>query len=170
MNKDDRTELAAHVITLLQLRQAKIVVAESLTGGMLADSFVRIPGVSAVFDAGFVCYSHHAKQRILKVSEDLLQRPGGAVQAEVAEAMALGSLKAAGFERGGVRGEAYAVSTTGVAGPDPSDGVPVGTVFVGFSDGIATQSQMFQFQGDRLSIREQTVIAVLNMVVDVLDS
>lgn len=101
-----------------------VACAESLTGGLVCATLVSVPGASAVVRGGVVAYAVDAKAALLGVDPDLLGRVG-AVDPEVAAALARGAAR--------VLGATWGVGTTGVAGPDPSDGMPVGTVFVAVS-------------------------------------
>lgn len=112
---------AAALVERLTAAGATLAVAESLTGGALAAAVVDVPGASRCFRGGVVAYATDLKAALLGVDPDLLARVG-AVHPEVAAAMAEGVR---------VRlGATYGVATTGVAGPDPQDGHPPGTVFV----------------------------------------
>ena len=115
----DIDSLAQSVVTGLGTRT--LSVAESLTGGMISSAITRIPGASLVFAGGVVAYHSNIKAQILDVEEVALSR--GAVQSDVALQMALGVARRLGTQ--------FGVATTGVAGPSPQDGQPVGTVFVG---------------------------------------
>lgn len=118
-------ELAAAARALIDLcrsRRLTIAAAESCTGGLLAATLTEIPGSSDVFDRAFVTYSNAAKQAMLGVPRELLER-FGAVSRETAEAMACGALRAAGAD--------LAVSITGIAGPGGAlPGKPVGLVHI----------------------------------------
>ncbi|WP_144794151.1 CinA family protein [Kocuria palustris] len=153
------TELAAEVIR--QARQAGLSLgtAESLTGGALAAALASVPGASAVFEGAVVSYSHAVKQRVLGVDAQLLARTG-AVDAEVARAMARGALTALGVDA--------AVSTTGVAGPEPHDGRPVGTVWLGIAAPGGAEAQLLHLDGDREQIRRASVRAALELAAGVL--
>jgi PncC family amidohydrolase len=120
-------------------------VAESCTGGMIAERVTSIPGSSDYFAGGFVVYSNRMKECLLGVDPALIEQHG-AVSEEVACAMARCARSRAG--------STYAVSTTGEAGPESSTGVPVGTVYAGFAgpDGAA-EARKFNFPGDRTRIR-----------------
>ena len=151
--------LAAEVLDLAVSRGFNIVVAESLTGGLLASTIVSVPGASRAFCGGVVAYSNQAKQNLLGVAAvDLAEY--GAVSSQVAGAMAAGVRH--GFPSDGL----ISASTTGVAGPDSQDGQPVGRVFIGVcgTDGADTRS--FDFEGDRQQIREQAVFAALGLLRD----
>ncbi|GAA4062513.1 CinA family nicotinamide mononucleotide deamidase-related protein [Actinomadura miaoliensis] len=118
---DDET-LDRVVHRLLAERSATVATAESLTGGLIGAELTGMPGSSATYAGGMVTYSTLLKQTMLGVPADLLARHG-AVHPDVAAAMASGVRERLGAT--------YGVAVTGVAGPDPQDGRPVGTVFVG---------------------------------------
>lgn len=126
--------------------------AESLTGGSVAAALVSVPGASAVFEGSVVSYSHAVKIRALGVSADLLDRVG-AVDPAVAQAMAEGARDALGVD--------VAVSTTGVAGPEPHDGKAVGTVFLGVAGPDSTHVRELHLTGSRAQIRTASVTAAL---------
>lgn len=111
----------AEIHVLLGESMQTVAVAESLTGGLLAAALTETPGASATFRGGVVAYATDLKSRLLGVDADLLRRVG-AVDGAVAEALARGVRERLGASWG--------VGVTGVAGPDPQDGKPVGTVFV----------------------------------------
>jgi nicotinamide-nucleotide amidase len=117
---------AAEIIGLLAERGQSVAVAESLTGGLLAAALTSVPGASAAFRGGVVTYATDLKAAVLGVPADLLARHG-AVHPDVAAAMA------AGVRR--LMGAAVGAATTGVAGPDPADDQPVGTVYIAVSIG-----------------------------------
>lgn len=131
-------------------RELSIATAESCTGGWIAKSITDLPGSSCWFDCGFVTYSNEAKQRMLDVSEELLSTHG-AVSQEVVESMCQGALKRSAAT--------CSVSVSGVAGPDGGSlEKPVGTVWIAWLvRGKAPVSKLFCFEGDRDSIRRQTV-------------
>lgn len=138
------------------LRDAKLTVgvAESLTGGLVCAALTEIPGASAVVRGGVVAYATDVKAALLGVDPDLLAS-GGAVQAEVAAQMALGVCRLLGADLG--------LATTGVAGPDPQDGQPVGRVFVAIALGGRTAVRSLQLDGSRAEIRSQAVASVLEL-------
>jgi len=151
---------AAPAVRLLIARGQTVAVAESLTGGLLAAAFVRIPGVSAVFRGGVVAYATELKASLLGVPEDLLTRYGP-VHDGVAVAMAEG-----------VRlrlGATFGLATTGVAGPGPADGQPAGTVYVAAAGPAGAQPLRFAFTGDRLAIRRQSVVMSLKQLQSMLE-
>lgn len=152
------TEQAAEVLALLAAKGWRLVTAESLTGGLLADAFVSVPGASAVFSGGVVSYDTAVKQSLLGVDGDLLARVG-AVDPDVAIAMARGARRAVAID--GIEAE-VGVSTTGVAGPDPADGQPVGTVFIGISSPHGDEVIPLALSGDRTNIRRGSVDAAVS--------
>jgi nicotinamide-nucleotide amidase len=147
--------LAGAVVSTLTERGETVAVAESLTGGLLAAALVQIPGASAVFRGGIVAYATDLKATLLGVPESLLARYG-AVHADVAAAMASGVR--------GRLGATFGVATTGVAGPDPADGQPVGTVHIAVSSPRKVIGRQCLFAGDRSAIREQTVVISLKQL------
>src|SRR4051812_4003327 len=110
----------ADVVHELARTGLTVATAESLTGGLVCAALTDVPGASAVVRGGVVSYATDLKASVLGVDEHVLAA-GGAVQARVAREMALGVAQLCGADLG--------VGTTGVAGPDPQDGQPVGTVF-----------------------------------------
>lgn len=120
----ERAGVTTALISLLESRNLMLGCAESLTGGLLADAFVQIPGASAVFSGSAVTYETRLKHEVLDVPSALLESHG-AVDPEVAFQMAAGVRKVLGVD--------VALSATGVAGPTPQDGKAVGTVFLGIS-------------------------------------
>ena len=155
----DSGPLSLEVIELLVARGETVAVAESLTGGMLAAALTAIPGASAAFRGAVVAYATDLKAALLGVPSDLLDRHG-AVHPAVAAAMAEGARRrmAAGV----------GAATTGVAGPDPADGRPVGTVHIAVSTGRGTTVRSLALSGDRRQIRVATVGRSLGLLISVL--
>ncbi|HCT76545.1 MAG TPA: competence protein [Micromonosporaceae bacterium] len=140
-------------------RGETLAVAESLTGGLLAATIVNVPGASKVFRGGLVVYATDLKHKLAGVDPDLLAEQGP-VSSEVALALARGARE---------RCEAtWGLATTGVAGPDPQDGMPVGTVYIGLAGPAETVRQL-ELTGDRPMIRLSTVAAALDLLADYLD-
>jgi nicotinamide-nucleotide amidase len=137
---------------MLAERQETVAVAESVTGGLLAGALTSTAGASATFRGGLVVYATDLKARLAGVSESLLAEQG-AVAPQVALELARG-----------VRSRlsaSWGVGVTGVAGPQPQDGKPVGTVFVGVvgpgpDEGLESVSEL-NLTGDRNTIRVQIV-------------
>ena len=141
------------VLALAQALRAsglKLVTAESCTGGLIAAACTAVAGSSDWFERGFVTYSNDAKTESLGVGAALIA-VHGAVSAEVARAMAEGALVHSRAD--------LAVAVTGIAGPTgAAPGKPVGTVWLAVARrGGATQTERLGLQGDRASIRAQTV-------------
>jgi nicotinamide-nucleotide amidase len=147
---------------LLAERGATVAVAESLTGGLLGAELTGMPGSSATFLGGVVAYATHLKHSLLGVPAELLAAHG-AVHPEVATAMAAGVRERLGAT--------YGLAVTGVAGPDPQDGQPVGTVHVAVADTGAhprIKSVQLPVSGDgeraRGPIRRMTVVHALDLL------
>ncbi|MGJ4115650.1 CinA family protein [Corynebacterium macclintockiae] len=107
-------------------RGLTVATAESLTAGLCAATIAEVPGASAVLRGGVITYATELKHNLAGVSQEIL-RAHGPVAAETAAEMAAGAAKACGADVG--------IALTGVAGPDPQDGHPVGEVFVAVCDG-----------------------------------
>ena len=141
---------------LLRKGHATLSVAESCTGGLLGERITSVPGSSEYFLGGFITYSNRMKVDWLGVPEQILEE-FGAVSTETAEAMATGARRRTG--------SSYALSITGVAGPDSGgEKVPVGTVYVGLADPVGCQVTHRQFLGDRARIRQFTTQMALDML------
>lgn len=145
------------IVKQLTLRQLTIATAESLTAGMLSSVIAGVPGASAVLQGGIVAYNNTVKHRLLGVSADTLAARG-AVDSETARQMATGVRKRLNADLG--------VATTGVAGPEPSEGKAVGIVFIALSTVDDTVAKLLRFNGTRQHIREATVAASLQLVAE----
>ncbi|MHA7145943.1 CinA family protein [Arthrobacter sp. TmT3-37] len=150
---------AAEVVALASGLGLTIATAESLTAGMVAASLAAVPGASAVLQGGIVAYQVSVKQNLLGVEGELLAT-AGAVDPRVAAAMADGVRVALAADIG--------ISTTGVAGPAPHEGKPVGTVFTAISTPTGTEAFGHSFSGDRASIRSASCDAVLRELLEEL--
>ncbi|MGB2869312.1 MAG: competence/damage-inducible protein A [Bacteroidota bacterium] len=152
----DDEEMEEVVGRLLKERKLTIAVAESCTGGLLADRMTNIPGSSAYFERGVVCYSNDSKVSELGVPIRDIER-FGAVSREVAEALASGIRTKCNTSIG--------VSTTGIAGPTGgTPEKPVGLVWVGYSDQSGTIALRFNFGEGRQRIKERASQAALELV------
>nr|WP_058725150.1 nicotinamide-nucleotide amidohydrolase family protein [Curtobacterium luteum] len=153
----DAARAARAVVSELTARGETVAVAESLTGGLVVATLVGVPGASAVVRGGVVAYATPVKASVLGVDAELLAERG-AVDPEVARQMAAGVRSALSVD-----GEAatWGISTTGVAGPDPQDGKPVGTVFVGIASADGATAWELHLDGDRDAIRHATVSELL---------
>lgn len=153
------TASAADVHRLLRERGATLATAESLTGGLLAARFTDVAGSSETFVGGLVTYATDLKVSLLGVPDGVVERYG-VVSAECARAMAEGARRATGAT--------YAVSTTGVAGPGPQDGVPAGTVHVAVSGPDGATAVALELVGDRATVRERTCVEALSVLSAIL--
>jgi len=147
------------VIGLLTERGLSVAVAESLTGGLLGAALTAVPGASAVFRGGVIAYATDIKSALLGVPEDLLARCG-AVHPETAAAMAAGARAKLGASAG--------LATTGVAGPDPAEGKPPGTVHIAAALGDRSAGRALALAGDRAKIRRDTVDQCLSLLWELL--
>ena len=155
-------DLAQRIIERATLHGVRIAVAESLTGGQVCAALVDVPGASAVLRGGIVAYDLDVKSELLGV-DSFLVHSQGAVNAEVAVQMAEGALERLGAE--------LAVSTTGVAGPDPDpvDGQSPGVAFVAVAGlGLGTLVRELHLEGDRADIRASCTQAALQGLWDAL--
>jgi nicotinamide-nucleotide amidase len=145
---------------LLAARRATLAAAESLTGGLLAAALTALPGSSAWFRGGVIAYATDLKASLLGVPVALLAAHGP-VHHEVAVAMAVGVRRCCAA--------VYGVGLTGVAGPEPQGGQPVGTVHVAVvgPDGPAARS--LHLPGCRESVRRDAVRAALGLLRGTLD-
>lgn len=133
---------------LLLARGETVCCAESLTGGSLAALLSQTPGASAVFLGGVVSYATEVKRAVLGVDATHV------VSAECALQMATGVRTLLGAD--------WALSTTGVAGPDSQDGEPVGTVFIGIAGAAGTHAVRLALSGTRAEIRDATCRAAIS--------
>jgi len=151
--RDDKP-LEEAVASLLIQQGKTVAVAESCTGGLLADKLTNVSGSSAYFERGVVSYSNEAKTDLLGVPERTIEE-NGAVSAETAEAMAEGIRRRAGTD--------FGLATTGIAGPTGgSPERPVGLVYIGLATEAGVRSKRLRFTKDRRGNKERTVQAALN--------
>ena len=150
---EGETSIQETVARLLIEKGISAAVAESCTGGLVASKLIEYPGISEVLVEGAVTYSNDAKIRRLGVKKETIER-FGAVSAETAAEMAEGIAKTSKARAG--------LSTTGVAGPGPSEGKPEGLVYVGvYFDGI-TYVKELHLAGKRNVIRERAAYSALD--------
>ena len=148
--------LEAVVIRLLTEKKQTLVLAESCTGGGIADQLTNVPGASAVLLGGFVTYSNRMKEKILGVRSETLAQDG-AVSEAVAREMADGARRVAGSD--------YAIAVTGIAGPSGGTAEkPVGTVFIALASERSTHVWKMFNPWDRLAFKEVTVRQALNQL------
>ncbi|NUP24784.1 MAG: nicotinamide-nucleotide amidohydrolase family protein [Streptomyces sp.] len=150
----------AGVLSLLVEREATVAVAESLTGGLIGAAFTGVSGASRAFRGGVISYATDLKQELLGVPAELLRREG-AVHPGVAAAMASGVAR--------VCGATYGLAVTGVAGPEPQDGKPVGLVYAAVcGPGGETWARELRLEGSRERIRVETVHEAVDLLAGVL--
>ena len=146
--------LEESVALLLLEKGMTISTAESCTGGLVAATLIKYPGISSVFMEGAVTYSNEAKINRLQVSEETLSKYG-AVSEETAKEMASGIAKTAKTDIG--------ISTTGIAGPGGgTNEKPVGLVYLGLSIKGKVMCKKLNLEGDRDSIRNAATSEALN--------
>ncbi|MCW2808216.1 MAG: CinA family protein [Marmoricola sp.] len=144
------SEVAAALHLALVQAGATVGCAESLTGGELAALLSGTPGASATFVGGVVSYATEVKRHVLGVTAERV------VTAECAEQMASGVRTLTGVD--------WALSTTGVAGPDEQEGQRVGTVYVGLAGPRGVKAVRLRLDGDRAAIRRSTCTAALELL------
>ena len=151
---------AEKIIGELEKQKQLLVLAESLTGGLLTAEFASIPGASKVLVSGIVAYETSMKHELLGVSKSLLENQGP-VDPEVAAQMATGIRRKIANKLGVSESKLVSISTTGVAGPDQQQGKKVGTVFIGLSGVFRAAEQEYVFahelSGNRQDIQRMTV-------------
>lgn len=139
----------------LVMKQKTVAVAESCTGGLVAERLTRVPGSSGFFLGGVVCYSNEVKTRFVGVPAEMIAAHG-AVSKPVAQALAEGIRRRTGSSLG--------LGITGIAGP--SGGTPekpVGLVFIALADDRSTEVRQFRFPGERERVRMWSSVAALEM-------
>ncbi|MFH9607335.1 CinA family protein [Streptomyces sp. NPDC017448] len=147
---------AARVLRTLGARGETLAVAESLTGGLVAAELTAVPGASRSFRGSVTAYATSLKRDVLGVDGVLLAERG-AVDPEVAAQMAAGVRRALDADWG--------ISTTGVAGPEPQDGQPVGTVYVAVAGPSGVEKvTALRLNGRRADIRNESVRSVLELL------
>ena len=151
-------ELASRVIEIFREKGLSLALAESCTGGMIAETITNVAGASDIFYGSAVTYVNSAKEHILGVARETLEKHG-AVSSECAEEMACGARR--------VYGADVAMSVTGIAGPGGgSEGKPVGTVWFGLATKDGAETFRRRFDGDRAAVRRQTVGEVLRRLAE----
>lgn len=152
---DDR-DLEEVLVELLTKKKQTLATAESCTGGLLANRITNVPGASAIFLAGYVCYANEAKIDVLGIDPKLIEQHG-AVSEEAARAMAEGARKCAR--------STYALSTTGIAGPDGgSKEKPVGTAYVALAGDEETKVRKLFFPTDRETFKQLVAQVAFEML------
>lgn len=157
MNK--ALELAFELLNLCKKKSLLIATAESCTGGLLSSTITDVPGSSEVFDRGFVIYSNEAKTSLLSVPKKIISEHG-AVSEAVAKKLSLGAIKKSRAD--------LSISVTGIAGPGGGTKTkPVGLVYISTCiKNSRPKSQRFVFKGARKSVKKQTVVKCLEMLIE----
>ncbi|GAB3956133.1 CinA family protein [Micromonospora vulcania] len=157
MERESAGSAAAAVVHSLAQRHETLATAESLTGGLLAAAIVDIAGVSAVYRGGFVVYATELKAELAGVPAELLAERGP-VDPDVAAALAEGGRRRCGADWG--------LATTGVAGPEPQDGKPVGLVYVAVAGPDGGTVRQLDLDGGREHVRAAAVLEALRLLAD----
>ena len=154
---NEKENLEESLIKMLAERSMTVTTAESCTGGLLSGTLVNVPGASEVLGEAYVTYSNEAKQRLVHVRKETLEK-FGAVSEETAKEMAEGAALAAGAD--------VAISTTGIAGPGGGTvEKPVGLVYIGCCVKENVQVIKCLFHGNRMENRMHTVQEAVRLAV-----
>ena len=146
---------AQSVIDILKEKNLTLSTAESCTGGMIGELITSVSGASEVYGFGFITYANEAKEQILGVKHETLEK-FGAVSEETAREMALGAKRVSGSD--------ISVSVTGIAGPGGgTKEKPVGLVYVACADKNGTRVEKLQLSGNRERIRNLSALRALDM-------
>ncbi|MCP4847291.1 MAG: competence/damage-inducible protein A [Verrucomicrobiaceae bacterium] len=145
------------VVRDLSAAGERVAIAESCTGGLIANRITNVPGASRVFDVGYITYANEAKRRLLGVSEAMINEMG-VVSETVAKAMAEGCLESSGSD--------HAISVTGIAGPTGgSSKKPVGSVWIGLaSSGVAARAFYYRFKTDRMHFKDRASTVAIDLL------
>lgn len=147
--------MTADLVARLRQLGHTVATAESLTAGLVAAELTSVPGSSAVVRGGLIVYATELKAKLAGVDAGLLAEHG-AVHPDVAAQLARGARD---------RCEAtWGLGLTGVAGPDPQDGVPPGTVYVAVAGPAGVEVRRLSLAGDRQQVRADSVTAVLDLL------
>lgn len=153
--------LEEEVGILLKKHKKTLAVAESCTGGLIANRITDIPSSSNYFGTGIVAYSNETKMKVLHVPKNILEE-FGAVSPETAKAMAEGVRNLAKAD--------IAISTTGIAGPTGATPTkPIGLVYISLATHEGIKTKEFHFKGDRLEVKRKASEKALRMVRDYLE-
>ena len=150
MSAGQPEDLGARLHAALSAAGQTVACAESLTGGELATLLSRTPGASATFVGAVVSYATSVKRSVLGVTAEHV------VSAQCAEQMATGVRALLGTD--------WALSTTGVAGPETQEGQPAGTVYVGLAGPLGARSTRFTLEGDRGTVRAAACLAAAGLL------
>jgi PncC family amidohydrolase len=149
-------KIETEIVRLLTKRKRTLALAESCTGGFIANQITNVPGASEIFLGGIVAYSNAAKQKFLDVRAEILKRHG-AVSEAVAREMAAVARKKFGAD--------FAIAVTGIAGPGGgTKNRPVGTVFIALADKFETIAERKLNFGGREAFKRLTARQALEML------
>ena len=153
--------LAQELVNIAKERKLKIATAESCTGGMISSAITSISGSSSVLEYGFITYSNIAKEKILRVEHNTIEKYG-AVSQETAREMANGALKTSEAD--------IAVAVTGIAGPTGgSVEKPVGLVYIAIATEDKVQVIKNNFTGNREAIRLEATKKGLELLIKAIE-
>lgn len=151
--KSNSDQLVQALAQQLLTTQRSVTTAESCTGGGIAKALTDIAGSSRWFEAGFITYSNRMKNKVLGVPESVFSEYG-AVSEACARAMAEGAIALSGAD--------YAMAVSGIAGPGGATAdKPVGCVYIAWGAQHTIQVMRYQFEGDRESVRQQSIDTAL---------
>ncbi len=150
-------ELEARVLKKLLENNLHVSFVESCTGGMLASRFIGANGASGAIEQSFITYSNKAKHELVGVSTATIEKYG-AISSQTAVEMAVGGAKKAHSD--------VCLSVTGNAGPDASEGKPVGLVYLGMYFDGATKYKELMLSGNRQQIREKAVESAFDFLLE----
>lgn len=154
------TEDARALVADLTVRRQSVATAESLTAGLVAATLAGVPGASVVLRGGLITYTVESKIDLAGVAPELLADVGPVAE-PTARALAVGAQQRCGATWG--------VGLTGVAGPEPHGGHPVGTVFVGIAGPVDTEVEALLLDGTRWDIRVAAVRATLSRLRELVE-
>ena len=148
-------EIIKKIHEALKSKGLKVALAESCTAGLVAHALTLVPGASGCFDSSVVCYSRHAKHKLLGLSKSFIDKHG-TVSEETSRAMAEAARDKSGVD--------VALAVTGVLGPEPIEEHGVGLVYIAVATGVETTSRGFKFEGDRDAIKHAAADQALHFL------
>ncbi|MDT2705933.1 competence/damage-inducible protein A [Enterococcus dispar] len=151
----EENSLETVVVKLLQDKGCTVTAAESLTAGLFQATLANVSGASQIFSGGFVTYAKEQKEKLLQINPNLLAEHG-VVSEACAKAMAQNAREIIGAD--------YALSFTGVAGPNELEGQPAGTVWIGLASEKEVVAYLYHFTRDRSYVRHSAVMAGLDLL------
>lgn len=153
---DEEITLPIKISRLLYEKNKTLAIAESCTGGLISKIITDQPGASKIYLGGVVAYNNSIKKSFLNIDETVIDTYG-AVSEEVCKEMVLNIIRSSASD--------YGIAVTGIAGPTgDTEDKPVGTVYIGVSDGSKTKIKRFFFNGDRNKIRNMSAMTSLDML------